>query len=199
MSPAEDTLVRLQAAQDRAKAAHRENVERKSALAGQVRHTERIVERFTRRRDQLLAAGEANGHAGAQQVAGLTATADRLRKQARNSLGILTEALAAATERCRKSSELVQRTDTAAAQLTNAVKNLELVRMERENRDRLADLERASMISLQQLGGGSKPARRGTFVEPDAADSTLDDCLREVTRLAYEAEALADLQRGPSS
>ena len=197
-SPAEDILARLHTAQNRAAAAQQENEERKSALAGQIGHVERVVERFTRRRNQLLAAGEENP-AEARQAAELAATAERLRKEAQRSLSILAEALSAAAERGRKSAEPVERIDAVTTRLTDAMKSLELVRLKRADQKRFADLERASMVSLQQLGKAAKPAHYGTFVEPEAADPGIENHVREVTRLIYEAEALADLQRGGTS
>ena len=172
--------------------------ERRAALNGQIRQTEKIISRFTRRRDHLLTAGEENP-GESRQAAELAATADRLRKDAEHSLRALNGFLVVATAQSRKSAELVERIDVSMNRLADAVKNLELVRLERASRERIAELERTSIAELQQLGRGTRTARPGTLVQSEASDPGIDDYVREVTRLTYEAEALADLQRESAS
>lgn len=188
------TLERLEQAQIQATFSHQEQTERVAALAGQVRYMEAVVDRFIRRRDHLLAAGEENPDE-ARQAAELAATAERLRKGAQSALHSLAEPLTAASERSRKSAELLTRIRSAVIKLKGATRSLELVRLEKEKREALADLERTSMASLQQLGQAKTPVGVSTFVPPEVAQPNIESYVREVTLLAYEAEALADLQR----
>ncbi|MCC3265912.1 hypothetical protein [Arthrobacter gengyunqii] len=192
--PVDDALIRLQEARTRAEATHRENKEREASLAGQFLHLKAVVDRLTRRRENLQAAGEENP-GESRQAAELAATASRLRDGANRSLDTLRELLSAAADKSRDSEELMERIDAAAVRLQDAIRSLGLARLERENRERLANLERTSMASLQQLGRVNTQARPGVPVPPEAADPGLDDYVREVTRLTYEAEALADLLR----
>lgn len=192
--PVDDALMRLQEARTRAEATHRDNKERETSLAGQSLHLKAVVDRLTRRRDHLLAAGEENP-GESRQAAELAATAARLRDGANRSLVTLRELLSAAADKSRDSKELMERIDAATVRLHDAVRSLGLARLERENRERLANLERTSMATLQQLGRVNTQTRPGVPVPPEAAEQGLDEYVREVTRLTYEAEALADLQR----
>lgn len=192
-SPADDALARLQEARTEAEHARREQEECRYALTAQLLYVTTVVERFTRRRDHLLAAGEENP-VEAGQAAGLAGTAERLRKSAEGTLQWLAEPLETASERARKAADLVVRIDAAAKKLEEAMHRLELARLEKANRERLADLERTSVARLQQLGQAKPGARSGNLVPPALAQSGLDTYVRDVTRLAYEAEALADLQ-----
>ncbi|MCC3272250.1 hypothetical protein MUK71_15085 [Arthrobacter zhangbolii] len=152
-----------------------------------------VVERFTRRRDHLLAAGEENpGEAG--QAAELASTAERLRKNAEGTQQWLADRIEPASEQARKAADLVVRIDAAAKKLEQAMHRLELASLEKANRERLADLERISVARLHQLGRAKPGPRTGSLVPPPLAQSGLDTYVRDVTRLAYEAEALADLQ-----
>lgn len=193
-TPSGDTMARLHEARSRAEAAHQQDDEHNAALAGQLRHVERIIDRLTRRRDHLLAAGEENP-SEARQAAELAATAERLRKEAERSRRALASMLSAAAEGSRKSGERVKRIDAAAGRLEDAVKSLELVRLERASRERISELERTSLANLQQLGRTVKAPRPSAFLQSEAPDLEVDGYVREITRLTYEAEALAALQR----
>lgn len=164
-----------------------------SRINEQVRHLQDVESRFTRRRDHLLAAGEANP-AESRQAAELAGTAERLRQGVetiRRRLGPSEERVAAQS---KQTSGNLARIDAAINRLTEAIKSLELVKLEQANLERIRSVERSSLDRLAKLGGayGVQPA-----VEVTAASTQVDVDyrVREVNRLAYEAEALVELQR----
>lgn len=185
-------LARLHEARISAAAAHREAADRERALAGQIRYLDEVTARFVRRRDHLLAAAEASPPES-RQAAELAGTAERLRQGVEYVRRGLTAPRGEAEARVQQAEAVLTRIDTAANRLTDAMKSLELVRLEQANRERLAELERTGFARLQQPGQPSPPPAAG----PLAGSSSVhfQAHVREVNRLAYEAEALADLQR----
>ncbi|MDK1359182.1 hypothetical protein QNO00_02695 [Arthrobacter sp. zg-Y1219] len=164
-----------------------------SRINGQVLHLLDVESRFVRRRDHFLTAGEANP-AESRQVAELAGTAERLRQ----GVEAIRKRLAPSEERvsaqAKKTSGNLARIDKAITRLNDAMKSLELVKLEQANQERIKSVERASFERLAQLGGayGIQPA---TEVTAASTQVDVDYRVREVTRLAYEAEALVELQR----
>ncbi|MBO0898333.1 hypothetical protein [Arthrobacter sunyaminii] len=164
-----------------------------SRINGQVRHLLDVESRFVRRRDNFLTAGEANP-AESRQAAELAATAERLRQ----GVEVIRKRLAPSEERVsaqtKKTSNNLARIDKAITRLNDAIKSLQLVKLEQADQERIKSVERSSFDSLAQLGGayGIQPA---TEVTAASTQVDVDYRVREVTRLAYEAEALVDLQK----
>lgn len=164
-----------------------------SRINGQVRHLLDVESRFTRRRDHFLAAGEA-APAESRQAAELAGTAERLRQ----GVEAIRKRLAPSEERvstqAKKTADNLARIDKAITRLNDAMKSLELVKLEQANQERIKSVEQSSFDRLARLGGayGIQPA---TEVTVASTQVDVDYRVREVTRLAYEAEALVELQR----
>lgn len=176
--------------------AARENSQAQSEVKridDQVRHMSEIESKFVRRRNHFLVAAERNPVEG-RQAAELAGTAERLRlgiERLRKRLGTSREMASSQVERTQ---ENLARIDTARNRLLDAIKSLELVKLEETNRARIRALEQSSFDQLSRLGSAY-----GIASAPEATSAgtqvDVDDHVREVTRLAYEAEALVELQR----
>ena len=176
--------------------AARENSQAQSEVKridDQIRHMSEIESKFVRRRNHFLAAAERNPAEG-RQAAELAGTAERLRlgiEKLRKRLGITREMASSQAERTQGN---LARIDTARNRLLDAIKSLELVELEEANRARIRALEQSSFDQLSRLGSAY-----GIASAPEASSAgtqvDVDDHVREVTRLAYEAEALVELQR----
>lgn len=156
-------------------------------------HLFEVESRFVRRRDHFLAAGEADP-SQSSHAAELAATAERLRKDVERLLISLEAPKELALVRARRTSSALTRIVEASLRLDKAMKALDLLKVEEANRERLKALEQASYSRLAGLGGA---ARSRPAVSEAEATSQLeaDFRVREVTRLAHEAEALAELQK----
>lgn len=189
-------MERLQGARVSAAAAHAAAVSEEQSLESRAHYLNDVISRFVRRRDHLLAAGEANP-SESRQAAELATTAERLRQGVDVIRRRLIPFEENAANQTRTTAEALARIDAAMTKLTDAVKSLELVKLEQATKDRITAMERSSYDRLARLGSmpaaltvGQAPATNSNSQPVD-----IEFHVREVTRLAYEAEALADLQR----
>lgn len=186
-------LEHLQAARHSAAAVQAEAQRRQAATAWQIQHADDVAARFVRRRNQLLEAGEANT-AESRPAAELAGTAERLRRGIERIRSGLLAAHENAAAQARQAAADLARIDASLIRLADAMKSLELVKLEQASKNRLDELERSGFERLQQLGR-STAARGQVPAPPGPAAVDVEFRVREVNRLAYEAEALADLQR----
>lgn len=188
LTEAERALEHLMETRIPAFSAYAEAAAEEERLGAQLVHLDTVASRFVRRRDHLRAAAEADP-AQSRQAVELADTAERLRQ----GVGRLRKGLIASAEtaaaRTHKAAAAVARIDTALARLSDAVKSLELVKLEQANEQRLTALERSRLDRAARPSSLQPPGRTG------AAPADLEFHVREVNRLAYEAEALAELQR----
>lgn len=159
----------------------------------QIRHMSDIESRFARRRNHFLAAAERNPDEG-RQATELAGTAERLRQGIETLRKRLEHSQELASFQAERTAENLARIDTARNRLVDAIKSLELVKLEEANRARIRALEQSSFDQLSRLGSayGIAPAAEVTSA---GTQVDVDYRVREVTRLAYEAEALVELQR----
>lgn len=166
-----------------------------SRIEGQVRHLLDVESRFVRRRDHFLAAVEADP-SQSRQAAELAATAERLRKDVERLRSSLETSMEPAAAQASRASSTLTRIDDAMFRLRKAMEALELLKVEEANRERMKALEQASLNRLSGLGGAAGARSRPVEHERVATSQLdIDFRVREVTRLAHEAEALAELQR----
>lgn len=162
-------------------------------IGDQIRKMTAVEAKFVRRRDHFQAAGERHP-SESRQALELAGTAERLRQ----GIEVLRRRLAPSEERAsaqaRHTAENLARIDMARNRLIDAINSLELVKLEEANRERIAALEQSSFDQLSRLGGayGIPPASEVTSASTQVE---VDYRVREVKRLAYEAEALVELQR----
>lgn len=183
---AEAALERLKETRIPALQTKRETAAAEEAISWNVAHLDEVMSRFARRRDHLQAAAEANP-GEARQAEKLAEAAERMRlglERARRGMKYTLEDNKA---RAGKADETLARIDKAIERLAEAMQSLQLVELEQKSNARIRALERAANDRLAKLGVTMPP------VSDDQVD--VDFHVREVTRLAYEAEALADLQR----
>lgn len=164
-----------------------------SRIIGQVRHLLDVESRFVRRRDHFLTAGETNP-GESRQAAELAGTAERLRQGVETIRKRLAPSEERVSAQAKRTSDNLARIDMAINRLNDAMKSLELVKLEQASQERIKSIERISLDRLARLGGayGIQPAIEVTTASTQA---DVDYRIREVTRLAYEAEALVELQR----
>lgn len=162
-------------------------------ISDQIRKMSAVEAKFVRRRDHFQAAGERNPVEG-RQAAELAGTAERLRLGIETLRKRLATSREMASSQVERTQENLGRIDTARNRLLDAIKSLELVELEEANRARIRALEQSSFDQLSRLGSAYGIA---SAPEVTAADTQVDVDyhVREVTRLAYEAEALVELQR----
>lgn len=189
---ADGALTRLREARAAAAAAHRSAAEVQRDIAGSVRHLDTVAARFILRRDHLLTAAEADPE-HSRPAAELAGTAERLRQGVERVRRGVAATLEEATARTAKAAAALERIDTAMTRLNDAMKSLELIRLERASKEQVSMIERAGFERLARLG--NYPALQPPAARTVHKDPGLESHVREVTRLAYEAEALADLQR----
>lgn len=189
---ADGALTRLREARAAAEAGHAAAADAARENAAMIRHLDAVAARFTLRRDHLQAAAESDP-ANSRPAAELASTAERLRQGVdRVRRGVVATG-EEATEQMVKAAAALDRIDASMTRLNDAMKSLELIRLEQASRERVSKIEQAGFDRLARLGNSAAfqpPARRDSGLEVD-----LEFHVREVIRLAYEAEALADLQR----
>lgn len=183
---AESALERLKKARKPAAMVRTEAVAAERGIAWNIAYLDEVIPRFTRRRDHLLEAAEANP-GESRQAAKLAGTAERMRQGLERARRGMSLSLEDARARAGRAEEALGRIDTAIELLADALKSLQLVRLEQEGNARIQALERSAYDRFARLG----------VAMPVPADDhiDIDFHVREVTRPAYEAEALADLQR----
>lgn len=192
---AADGIKRLENARKSAQDVHLELEERTASLAAQIEYLMHLISNFVLRRDELLLAAEAHPQQSAQP-AELVRTVERLRGNVQRSVEGLAEPYAAAVADEKKARSVLQRIEAAAERLAVAAENLRLAQMEEQSRQKLAALELSSIGQLQQMG--KEKSTSATYVTRNGlniASGDLDAQLRDVARLTYEAEALAELRR----
>lgn len=183
---AESALARLRETRQPAAMMKTEAVTAVEGITWNIAYLDEVISRFVRRRDHLLEAAEANP-GESRQAAKLAGTADRMRQGLERARSGMVLSLEENRARADRAEEALGRIDTAIERLADALKSLRLVRLEQEGNARIQALERTASDRFAMLGV-SMPT-----VSDDSVD--IDFHVREVTRLAYEAEALADLQR----
>lgn len=183
---AESALARLRETRQPAAMMKTEAVAAADGITWNIEYLDEVITRFARRRDHLLAAAEANPGESRQAVK-LAGTADRMRQGLERARGGMVHSLEENRARADRAEEALGRIDSAIELLADALKSLRLVRLEQEGDARIQALEQAAAERFPMFGVSMPLA---------AADNVdIDFHVREVTRLAYEAEALADLQR----
>lgn len=183
---AESALARLRETRQPAAMMKTEAVTAVEGITWNIAYLDEVISRFVRRRDHLLEAAEANP-GESRQAAKLAGTADRMRQGLERARSGMVLSLEENRARADRAEEALGRIDTAIERLADALKSLRLVRLEQEGNARIQALERTASDRFAMLGVSMPTA------SDDSVD--IDFHVREVTRLAYEAEALADLQR----
>lgn len=185
-SDAEAALERLKETRIPVIQTKKEAAAAEEAIFWNIAHLDEVMSQFARRRDHLHAAAEANP-GEARQAEKLADAAERMHlglERARRGMKYTLEENRA---RAGKAEETLARIDKAIERLAEAMQSLKLVELEQQSNARIRALERAANERLAKLGV-TMPVSSEDQVD-------VDFHVREVTRLAYEAEALANLQR----